>query len=115
MNNTIISFGIAIGAFTAILSNPAIACNQVQARSMLETGMSTGLIETFSRMNNTSTVHFRQSVWDRLDRFERLGVFGTIECVIAGPGNAVTSIQAVNERGRIIATYNGRTGRMTVR
>lgn len=95
-------------------SAAAQSCNQESAQTLLEFGVSSGVIDGFSRFNGFSTLHFRQAQWDRMDYAERLGVFATLDCVIAGPGKFVSSIQAVNEGGRVLATWNGRTQRMQV-
>lgn len=106
---------LAYTLIATIAATSSFACDQAQARARLELAMSSGLIETFSHLNGVSTVHFRQNNWDRLDAFERLGVFGTMECFVAGPGKALSAIQAVNEGGRVLATFNGRTRQMDIR
>jgi hypothetical protein len=90
-------------------------CNEADARARFEMAMNGGAITAVSRFNGISTIHVSRGVWARMDFHSRLGMLGTFECVVAGRGNVLLTAQVVDEGGRVLATWDGRTRQMHVR
>ena len=90
-------------------------CDQADAESRWQRSIDAGLVQGASILNDKMTIHLKASDWNNYPLEVRIGMFVILDCVIAGPDSRVTEMQAVNEGGRVLATWDGIKQQIDVR
>lgn len=101
---------LALFAAAITIGVPALAsdmCDQRDANEKWRKAETAGIILGMGMMNDIPTISIDESAWDGASLNTRTGLITTFECLVAGPGKALRSIQVVNRGGRLLATYDG--------
>ena len=105
MRHFIIAMGLALAIPAHAADRPE--CDQADAESRWTQAVEGGVVEGASFLNDKLTIHLKAASWDAYPLEVRIGMFVILDCVIAGPDGRVTEAQAVDEGGRILATWDG--------
>lgn len=82
-------------------------CNQAEATASIEKAQAGGAIVGVSMYQNKPTVFMEANVWAGLDLTTRLGIVATLQCAVAGPDKVLTTIQILDQGGRVLAVWDG--------
>ena len=105
MRHFIVAMGLALAMPAHAADRPE--CDQADAESRWERSIEGGVVEGASFLNDKLTIHLQASRWQAYPLEVRIGMFVILDCVIAGPDGRVTEMQAVDEGGRVLATWDG--------
>jgi hypothetical protein len=98
--------------FSILLATNVLAeskCNQKEAENKWMKAEESGFILGISFVGNVATFFVDRATWNRMSYTTRVGMFSVFQCLIAGPGNRLLRAQAMDQRGIVLAQWNGRT------
>lgn len=101
----ILAMGLALAMPAHAADRPE--CDQADAESRWTQAVEGGVVEGASFLNDKLTIHLKATNWETYPLELRIGMFSVLDCVIAGPDSRVTEMQAVDEGGRVLATWDG--------
>ncbi|MEO1720968.1 MAG: hypothetical protein AAFR84_01040 [Pseudomonadota bacterium] len=95
--------------FLAALAVPGIAaaCDPAEAEGRWLNAEDQGIILGTEMRDGVPTFVVDGITWDSVDSTTRRGMFVTFECMIAGTDGVLAEAQAVDDRGRAVARWDG--------
>ena len=109
------AFVLALGSTTVEAQSRRPVCDQDEATQRWLRAESTGTVLGFIMFQRTVTIHVPLRNWNLFRLDHRVGLFTLLDCVIGGPDGVVKNMQAVDERGRVLATWDGTRWEIDVR
>lgn len=81
------------------------SCNQAEAKRQWQDALDAGVVDGARVQNGTLTMVVTRDAWQTYPPNTREQLFEVMNCMIAGPGQKLTEIQAADRNGKVLQSW----------